>query len=186
MFTNRVQAGQHLALAAEELALPDPVILALPRGGVPIAAEVATRLSAPLDVLLVRKVGLPTRPEFAIGAVGEGGVVIAHRHDLVAAGITPQEFQRLAAAESEQVRARALLYRPHREMTSITGRDAVIVDDGLATGATAEAAIAVARAHKPRSITLAIPVAPAEALPRLGSQVDHLICLLAPEFFGAV
>lgn len=186
MFADRVTAGTQLAHAVSELALPDPVVLGLPRGGVPVAAEVARVLHAPLDVLIVRKVGSPHHQEFAVGAVGEGGVVVAHRRDLVAAGITPQQFQTLAAAEAEQVRNRAHLFRPHREMTSIAGRDAVIVDDGLATGATAEAAIAVARAHQPRSLTLAVPVAPADSLDRLGGLVDHLVCLLAPSYFGAV
>lgn len=186
MFAKRTSAGMQLGQAVAELALTDPVVLGLPRGGVPVAAEVAHKLHAPLDVLIVRKVGSPHHREFAVGAVGEGGVVIAHRRDLVAAGITPQEFQTLAAGEAEQVRIRAQLFRPHREMTPITGRDVVLVDDGLATGATAEAAIAVARAHEPRSLTLAVPVAPADSLPRLASLVDHLVCLLAPEFFGAV
>lgn len=186
MFAHRGHAGIELAHAVAELALADPVVLGLPRGGVPVAAQVARILHAPLDVLIVRKVGSPHHREFALGAVGEGGVVIAHRQDLVAAGVSPQEFQSLAAAEAEQVRARARLFRPHRDMTPIAGRDAVLVDDGLATGATAEAAIAVARAHQPRSITLAIPVAPADSLPRLGALVDHLVCLLAPDYFGAV
>lgn len=186
MFANRISAGSQLGQAVAALSLPDPVVLGLPRGGVPVAAQVARALHAPLDVLIVRKVGSPHHQEFAVGAVGEGGVVIAHRRDLVAAGITPQQFQTLAAAEAEQVRLRANLFRPHRAMTSIAGRDAVIVDDGLATGATAEAAIAVARAHQPRSLTLAIPVAPADSLDRLGGLVDHLVCLVAPDYFGAV
>ena len=186
MFADRASAGIDLGQAVTELALTDPVVLGLPRGGVPVAAEVARMLRAPLDVLIVRKVASPHHREYALGAVGEGGVVIAHRRDLVAAGITPQEFQKLVAAEAEQVRSRAHLFRPHRDMTSIAGRDAVIVDDGLATGATAEAAIAVARAHQPRSLTLAIPVAPADSLDRLGGLVDHLVCLLAPSYFGAV
>lgn len=186
MFADRASAGIDLGQAVTELALTDPVVLGLPRGGVPVAAEVARMLRAPLDVLIVRKVASLHHREYALGAVGEGGVVIAHRRDLVAAGITPQEFQTLVAAEAEQVRSRAHLFRPHRDMTSIAGRDAVIVDDGLATGATAEAAIAVARAHQPRSLTLAIPVAPADSLDRLGGLVDHLVCLLAPSYFGAV
>lgn len=186
MFANRISAGTQLGPAVAELALPDPVVLGLPRGGVPVAAEVAHALHAPLDVLIVRKVGNPHHREFAVGAVGEGGVVIAHRRDLVAAGIPPQEFQTLVAGEAERVRTRARLFRPHGDMTPITARDVVLVDDGLATGATAEAAIAVARAHQPRSLTLAIPVAPADSLTRLGALVDHLVCLLAPGDFAAV
>ncbi|MHC1557866.1 phosphoribosyltransferase [Actinomycetospora sp. C-140] len=185
-FTDRVDAGRRLAAALEHLRDEDVVVLALPRGGFPVAAEVARSLGAPLDVILVRKLGVPLQPELALGAVGEGGVLV--RNDVVidrALVGEPElaEIERRARAELER-RARRL--RPDRERCSVAGRTALLVDDGVATGATARAACRVARAQGAARVVLAVPVCPAAVAARVRREVDELVCLETPDELFAV
>ncbi|WP_286276780.1 phosphoribosyltransferase [Naasia aerilata] len=160
MFRNRQHAGRELAEAVRALGLRGPVVLGLPRGGVPVAAEVARVLGAPLDVLLVRKLGAPLNPEFAMGAIGEGGVRVLHRDIVRRLGVSPQQLDSIEAAERMELARRADRYRRGRPHVVLEGRTAVLVDDGIATGATAEAACEVAERFGAAEIVLATPVAP--------------------------
>lgn len=185
-FADRQDAGRQLARAVARLRFVDPVVLALPRGGVPVGAEVAARLGAPLDVLIVRKLGCPGHPELGVGAIAEDGVEI-HNDDLISRlGITAAELAAVAAAEHAEADRRARRYRGHRPPVPVRGRTAIIVDDGLATGYTARAAIAVVRSRQPDTIVLAVPVAPSATVEALRSVVDDLVCLRSPARFIAI
>lgn len=186
-FRDRVEAGARLgdALAGVDLG-PDVLVAGLPRGGVPVAAAVATRLGAPLDVIIVRKVGVPGHRELAMGAVGEGGVVV--RDERIMRAVAPSEaaVDRTIAEERAEVEARAHRFRPGREQRSLVGRTVLVVDDGLATGSTAEAAVGVARAQGAARIVVAVPVGSPAAVARLEAVADAVLCLAAPSSFGAV
>lgn len=186
-FRDRVQAGQQLgeALAGTDLGHA-PVVAGLPRGGVPVAAQVADRLDASLDVIIVRKVGVPGQRELAMGAVGEGGVVVQDARVLQAVAPSERDVERTVAAEQAEVEARAHRFRPGRERRSLMGRTVVVVDDGLATGSTAEAAVRVARAQGAARIVVAVPVGSPAAVTRLEAVADAVLCLAAPAHFGAV
>lgn len=188
MFANRSVAGRRLARALADLDLDHPVIYALPRGGVPVAAEVADRLPAPLDLLMVRKVGAPLQPELALGAVVDGAHPITIRNEEVIAlhHVDEAAFAALAERELAEIRRRRALYLAGRKAVSPAGRTAVVVDDGLATGATAKAAIAALRAAGAARIVLAVPVAPAEAVAEFSGLVDELVCLEQADFFPGV
>lgn len=187
VFGNRTQAGRLLALALAQRHLPDPVVLALPRGGVPVAAEVALALHAPLDLLIVRKIGAPGNPELAVGAIAEGaGAAVADREMLAATGTSQAYVDRQAKAELKEIARRRALYLQGRLPLPVEGRTAIVVDDGLATGSTARAAVRALRVRKPARVVLAVPVAPLEAIAELQPEVDELVCLSTPEFFGAV
>jgi len=163
-FTDRADAGRRLASRLQHLRDERPVVLALPRGGVPVAYEVARALDAPLDVLLVRKLGVPSQPELAMGALGEGGVRVLNE-DVVRAGQVREEaFERVEAREREELERRARTFRGGRAMTPIEGRVAIVIDDGIATGSTALGALRVARARGARKVVLAAPVAPPETV----------------------
>ena len=187
-FVDRVDAGRRLGerLSARGVVGRDVVVLGLPRGGVPVAFEVARALGAPLDVLVVRKLGAPSQPELAMGAIGEGGVRVLN--DDVVAGLRVRSDD-LAAAED---RERAILvrrvarFRSGRPPVSLTGRTAVIVDDGIATGSTARAACRIARARGATRVVLAVPVAPTRQIPGLDRDADEVICLETPSPFFAV
>jgi putative phosphoribosyl transferase len=185
-FRDRTEAGQVLAPLLAPYVDQHAIVLGLPRGGVVVAAEVARALHAPLDVLVVRKVGAPGHGEVAVGAVGEGGVVIVNQPLLARLGIPPEEFDWLAQREQAEVQARALRLRGGRPLRSLQGRTVVLVDDGLATGATARAAADVARHLGARRLVLAVPVAARSTLhaDRLG--VDQIVCVAAPSNFVAV
>jgi predicted phosphoribosyltransferase len=187
-FADRADAGRRLARALFEYRGRDPVVLALPRGGVPVAAEIATALAAPLDVVLARKIGVPFQPELAMGALvdGDNPVVVRNEATIRAAGIDDGAFEAArtrALAEAERARRRLVGDRPRVE---IAGRAAIVVDDGVATGATALAALKALRLRKPKTLTLAVPVASAEALAALERESDHLVCLEASDRFSAV
>lgn len=185
-FEDRVDAGRRLAPLLTHLKVENPVVLGLPRGGVPVAREVAKALDAPLDVILVRKLGVPWQPELAMGAIGEGGVRVVNRSIVRSLGIDEEEIEKVQRAEETELDRRARMYRGDREMLDLEDRTAVVVDDGIATGATAEAACAVARAHGARRIVMAAPVAAPSARSDLLSYVDEVICLDTPEHFGAI
>jgi putative phosphoribosyl transferase len=185
-FRDRSDAGRQLADRLEEFRGQDVVVLGLPRGGVPVAAEVARALAARLDVLVVRKVGVPFQPELAMGAVGEGGALVVNERVVALSGITATE---LAAAE---LRERAALddevrrLRGDRPRIPLTGRTAVLVDDGIATGSTARAGCAVARALGATRIVLAAPVCARDSARQLAADADEVICLALPRNFAAV
>jgi len=187
VFRDRCEAGRLLALAVQ--ALPDlkaPIVLALPRGGVPVGFEVAQQLGAPLDVLVVRKLGTPGQEELALGAVAFGGASFLNT-DLVAELQLPErvidEIRERALAE---VMLRNRRYRGDRPWPDLGGRSAVIVDDGAATGATAEAAVLALRSQGPAEIVVALPVAPADTCDRLREAADRLVCLRSPRLFFAL
>ena len=187
-FADRADAGRRLALALRSYRDRDPVVLALPRGGLPVAAEIASALAAPLDVVLVRKIGVPWQPELAMGALVEGETPIVVRNDEVirSAGIDEPDFEAArvrALSELEDARRRLV---GDRLRAVIPGRAVILVDDGIATGATALAALQSIRRLGASTLTLAVPVASAEALAALKREVDDLVCLEAPAHFGAV
>jgi putative phosphoribosyl transferase len=186
LFRDRSDAGRHLADRLQHLRGEDLVVLGLPRGGVPVAAEIAAALEAPLDVIVVRKVGVPGRAELAMGAVGEGGVVVHDDHVLRLAGVAEAEFVRERVAQEAEVRRRARLFRDVRRRVPLAGRTAVIVDDGVATGSTARAACAVARAQGASRVILAVPVCAPDAVTALSAAVDELVSLAVPLDFRAV
>ena len=187
-FVDRADAGRRLARALADYRDRNPVVLALPRGGLPVAAEIASALAAPLDVVLVRKIGVPWQPELAMGALVEGETPIVVRNDEVirSAGIDEPDFEAArvrALSELEDARRRLV---GDRLRAVIAGRAVILVDDGIATGATALAALQSIRRLGASTLTLAVPVASAEALAALKREVDDLVCLEAPARFGAV
>lgn len=189
MFTDRAEAGELLADAVERLGLRDPLVLALPRGGVPVALPVARRLAAPLDLALVRKIGLPDQPELAAGALmsgPEGDTVVFNDDVLAATGCRPADFAQAIERLKAENAARRLRYLGQRAPEPVAGRWLVVVDDGIATGATVRAALQGLRRQGPAGIVLAVPVAPAETLERLRPLVEQLVCLAVPRPFHAV
>ncbi len=185
-FLNRDEAGRLLGERLSELALVDPVVLALPRGGVPVAYRVAEALQAPLDVIVVRKLGVPFQPELAMGAIGEDGVRVLEGEVVAAAGVTEAEIRSVEARERAELERRAERYREGRGRVPLPGRTAVVVDDGMATGSTARAACLVARAHGATEIVMAVPVASGHAIHALGTVADDVVALEVPEPFYAV
>ncbi len=185
-FLDRAEAGRRLAELLRHLSGEDVVVLGLPRGGVPVAAEVARALGAPLDVILVRKLGVPVQPELALGAIGEGGVRIINPDVVEIAGVSDTEIARVEARERGELERRARRYRGNRPPVPLPGRTAVIVDDGIATGATARAACQVARAHGASRVVLAAPVAPPSVRAALATAADEVICVETPRRFQAI
>ena len=186
VFPNRCAAGRELAAALVPLGLQHPIVLGLPRGGVPVAYEVAHLLSAPLDVLVVRKVGAPDQPELAIGAVGAAGVVVADEATMALVGVGPDEFAALARHEQLEVERRERLFREGLPPLELRGRHAILVDDGLATGATMRAAVEVARKLGAAEVVVAVPVGAPEACAKLAQRADRVVCLFEPDAFVAV
>jgi len=185
-FANRRHAGEQLGRAVADLEPSNPVVYALPRGGVPVAFEVARTLSCPLDVLIVRKVGVPFQPELAMGAIAEGGVTVRNNDVIEVAAVTDTDFQRVVEAERHELHERVALFRGDTPQIDPVGRTAVVVDDGLATGSTALAAVSVLGQQGADAVWLAVPVAPASPLGRLEAIVDRLVILHRPRGFGAV
>lgn len=185
VFPDRLAAGRELGLALASLDLQNPIVLALPRGGVPVGYEVAQRLGVPLDVLVVRKVGAPGRPELAIGAVGRG-VTVSEPEALAFLGVPQRTFDAAAARERREVERREHSFRGGRPPLDLQGRTAILVDDGLATGSTMLAAVRVAGQLGAREVIVAVPVASRQAIERLQTEAGRVISLLVPEPFAAV
>jgi predicted phosphoribosyltransferase len=187
-FKNRSVAGQQLAAALEGYKHQQPAILALPRGGVPVAAEVAAALKAPLDLILVRKVGVPFQPELAMGAVVDGSAPIVVRNEDVIrySSIGEEEFQAVCDRELAEIERRRDRYLGHRRRVDVAGRTAIVIDDGIATGATVRAALRATRMRSPKRLVLAVPVAPTETIAALREEADDVVCLEDHEMFGAI
>lgn len=187
-FRNRIEAGKALAAALSSYRDQNPVILALPRGGVPVAAELAQLLDAPLDLVVVRKIGVPTQPELAMGAVVDGGApIVVRNEDVISAiGIGEPEFQAICEKELAEIKRRRERYLSGRQPIEISGKTAIVVDDGIATGATVRAALRATRIRKPQKLVLAIPVAPTDTLREMRSEVDEVVCLESYDFFGSI
>lgn len=184
-FHDRADAGRRLAAALAGAGLSDPVVLALPRGGVPVGFEIATALGAPLEVFVARKVGAPGHPELGIGAIAEGGDQVVGGAALRLLDLSPERFDALVAEERIELDRRVRHYRGDRALPELRGRDVVLVDDGLATGVTAEAALRALAPHRPRRLLLAVPVCAPDTAERLRGSVE-VVCLLRPPDFHAV
>jgi predicted phosphoribosyltransferase len=187
-FTDRSQAGRQLAAALAKFKSDKPIIFALPRGGIPIAAEVATVLGAPIDLILVRKIGVPDQPELAMGAVVDGREPITVRNDdvILMAGIDEATFQSVRDRELAEIERRRKNYLGDRPHPAVRGRTVIVVDDGIATGATVRAALRAMRLRKPSKLVLAVPVAPTDSIAELHEEADEIICLEDHQYFGAI
>lgn len=186
MFRDRTEAGERLAEKLKALDLVDPVVLALPRGGVPVALPIAAALKAPLDLLLVRKIGTPGNPELAAGAVVEGAEPVFNRNVMAFEGLTEEGLAPVVAEKRTEIAARREAWLTGRAPVPRGGKTLIVVDDGIATGATVRAALTALAGAGARSIVLAVPVAPAETLASLAPLCDRVVCLETPVFFGAV
>lgn len=186
-FRDRIEAGRLLASRLAKYAnRPDVLVLGLPRGGVPVAYEVARELGAPLDVFVVRKLGMPGHEEYAIGAIATGGVRIINEEAIRAFGVTDAEIAAVTAEEQFELQRRERRYRGNRSPPAIAGRTVVLVDDGLATGSTMRAAVAALRQESPARIVVAVPTAAPETCQEIAALVDEMICAMTPEPFYAV
>ncbi|WP_405531232.1 phosphoribosyltransferase family protein [Streptomyces avidinii] len=186
LFSHRADAGEQLAQALRHLKEEDPVVLGLPRGGVPVAYRVARALGAPLDVIVVRKLGVPHHRELGFGAIGEGGVRVISEDIVRSSRLRPEDLAEVEHAEEAELARQARRFRGDRPRVPLDGRTVIVVDDGIATGATAAAACEVVRAQGAARVVLAVPVAPPDAVARLGSAVDEVVCLSTPHAFRAV
>jgi putative phosphoribosyl transferase len=186
MFANRAEAGQALVkLLGDYAARDDVVVLGLPRGGVPVAFEIAQALPAELDVLIVRKLGVPVQPELAMGAIASGGALYVDHNVVRYMGVTGAEFDAVLARERSELSRREALYVDKRTTAEIEGRVAIVVDDGMATGATMKAAVMSLREKKPSRIVAALPVVPADSDACMDEVVDEWVCVLRPHnYFG--
>lgn len=186
-FRNRIDAGQRLALRLRHYTnRPDALVLALPRGGVPVAFEIAQELNAALDVFVVRKLGVPGYPECAMGAIASGGLEVIDDEVVHSLSIPTSVINDVAVQELRELERREQLYRGRHLPLEIAGQIAIVVDDGVATGSSIRAAITALRSHRPARIVVAVPVAPREACEKLRADVDELVCLIEPESFIAV
>ena len=187
VFEDRRAAGRALVPELQRCGLDNPVILGLPRGGVPLAYEIAIALRAPLDTIVVRKLGVPAQPELAFGAIASGGVRVINS-DVVesVSGLDDEMIEQVAGREMQELRRREQAYRLQRPYPELAGKDVVLVDDGLATGATMRAAAEAVKAKSPSSVIVAVPVGSASAVTSLAALVDRVVCLETPASFYAV
>ncbi len=187
-FADRRAAGRALARVLAQKRLVSPVVLALPRGGVPVAAEIASALEAPLDIVIVRKIGVPSQPELAAAAVVDGGdpEIVTNDDVIELAGVTPADLDTGVKRELEEIERRRGAYLQGRARVPLEGRTVILVDDGIATGASVRAALKALRRKRPKALILAVPVAPAEAIEALEKEVDEIVCLWTPEPFFAI
>jgi putative phosphoribosyl transferase len=188
MFHDRKDAGEHLAARLLHLKDKNPVVLALPRGGVAIGAEIAHRLGAPLDIVLVRKIGVPWQPELALGALVEGDEpeLVVDTQLMAMLGIPDAYVEEQRERQLKEIERRRRIYLAGRPPVAVAGRTAIVVDDGIATGSTMRAALRAIRRRQPGRLVLAVPVAPSETIAALHSEVDETVCLSTPEIFGAI
>ncbi len=188
IFDDRHEAGRLLAQRLAHLGEEKPIVLSLPRGGVPVGFEIAKLLKAPLDVILVRKIGVPGQPELALGAVVDG--TRAHtivNHELMdTLGISEDYLRQQTENQLAEIDRRRKIYLGDRPYLHISGRTVIVVDDGIATGSTVLAALEAVRRADPQRIVLAVPVAPPESIKQLSEQVDEVVCLMTPAWFGAI
>jgi putative phosphoribosyl transferase len=187
-FRNRADAGRRLAAALAGYKNEQPVVLALPRGGVPVAAEIAAALHAPLDLVLVRKLGVPFQPELAMGAVVDGSApIIVRNEDVIRlTGVSEEKVQAVCAEELAEIERRRQQYLGTRARVDPAGRVVIVVDDGIATGATTRAALRALRLRGPKKLILAVPVAPTETLAAMREEADEVVCLEDYADFGAI
>ena len=187
-FENRSAAGRSLAAALAGYKASRPVVLALPRGGVPVAAEVAAALGAPLDLILVRKIGVPAQPELAMGAVTDGAapIVVRNAEIIQHSGVTETEFHAVRVAELAEIARRRRRYFGARARQAVAGRTVIVIDDGIATGATMRTALRAIRARAPKELVLAVPVAAKDTLDELRDEADNIVCLESPVWLEAV
>ena len=186
-FRDRAEAGRLLGAELASRNLPqDSIVLALPRGGVPVGFEVARALAAPLDVVVVRKLGVPWQPELAMGAIASGGVRILDERLILQEGIPSEEIESVAANEAQEVERRELLYRGDRSPLELRNRPVILVDDGLATGSTMLAAVKCVQSLQPSAVTVAVPVASRQACTLIRNEADDCVCLATPTPFIAV
>ena len=185
-FRDRTDAGRYLARELQRYAgRTDLLVLALPRGGVPVAFEVAQALGAPLDVFIVRKLGLPGYQELAIGAIASGGVRVLNEALIRSAGVSQSDIEATTAAEERELNRRLRRYRGDRPFPEIAGRTVILIDDGLATGSTMQAAVIALRQEQPAAIVVAVPTAPPETCDEFRRLVDDVVCAVTPEpFYG--
>ena len=185
-YSDRVDAGRRLAEALRSFAGPDVVVVGLPRGGVPVAYEVAKTLGAPLDVIIVRKLGVPSQPEYAMGAIGEGGARVINHEAVRLAGVTEQGIADVEERERAELDKRVRRFHGGKEPIPLAGRTVIVVDDGVATGSTARAACQVARAHGATRVVLAVPIGPPGVESAMRPDADEVVCLWEPAEFYAV
>jgi putative phosphoribosyl transferase len=185
-FADRSDAGRRLAAELLPLAEQKPVVVALPRGGVPVAAEISAALGAPLEIFAVRKLGAPHNPEYGIGAIAEDGTRVFDQEALAVLGVNGGVLEELVARESAELRRRVAVYRGDRAPLPLAGRTAIVVDDGVATGVTDTAALRAIRRQEPHRLVLAVPVCAADAVSRLREEADEVVCLSAPRLLYGI
>lgn len=186
-FRDRIEAGHMLAQRLQAYRNgPDVLVLGLPRGGVPVAYEAARELNVPLDVFIVRKLGVPGHEELAMGAIATGGVRVLHQAIIRELGIPQETIDRVTESEAKELERRQHLYRSDKPLPAVQGRVVIIIDDGLATGSTMKAAVAALRQQHPKRLVVAVPTAPAETCQELRQMADEVVCLVSPEPFYAV